>query len=122
MVKDAGVPAGLDLDGSSARALVLLVLPIMMVFMMRKGWDLMGTLIVCNLSGIVLNLVLGTIGPDKMFANDGPIIAGMTGMMVLVLYVILLFQLLEILNSSGAFDEMTESLVKHCKSPALGAS
>lgn len=90
MVKDAGVPAGLDLDGSSARALVLLVLPIMMVFMMRKGWDLMGTLIVCNLSGIVLNLVLGTIGPDKMFANDGPIIAGMTGMMVLVLYVILL--------------------------------
>ena len=120
LVKDAGVPAGLDLDGSSARALVLLVLPIMMVFMMRKGWDLMGTLIVCNLSGIVLNLVLGTIGPDKMFANDGPIIAGMTGMMVLVLYVILLFQLLEILNSSGAFDEMTESLVKHCKSPRSG--
>ena len=104
----------------AARALVLLVLPIMMVFMMRKGWDLMGTLIVCNLSGIVLNLVLGTIGPDKMFANDGPIIAGMTGMMVLVLYVILLFQLLEILNSSGAFDEMTESLVKHCKSPRSG--
>lgn len=99
---------------------MLLVLPIMMVFMMRKGWDLMGTLIVCNLSGIVLNLVLGTIGPDKMFANDGPIIAGMTGMMVLVLYVILLFQLLEILNSSGAFDEMTESLVKHCKSPRSG--
>ena len=92
LVKDAGVPAGLDLDGSSARALVLLVLPIMMVFMMRKGWDLMGTLIVCNLSG----------------------------MMVLVLYVILLFQLLEILNSSGAFDEMTESLVKHCKSPRSG--
>ena len=120
LVKDAGVPAGLDLDGSSARALVLLVLPIMMVFMMRKGWDLMGTLIVCNLSGIVLNLVLGTIGPDKMFANDGPIITGMTGMMVLVLYVILLFQLLEILNSSGAFDEMTESLVKHCKSPRSG--
>ena len=87
---------------------------------MRKGWDLMSTLILCNLSGIVLNLVLGTIAPAKMFANDGPIVAGMSGMMTLVLYVTLLFQLLEILNSSGAFDGLTVSLMKHCKSPRSG--
>ena len=32
----------------------------------------------------------------------------------------LLFQLLEILNSSGAFDGLTVSLMKHCKSPRSG--
>lgn len=41
-------------------------------------------------------------------------------MMTLVLYVTLLFQLLEILNSSGAFDGLTVSLMKHCKSPRSG--
>lgn len=120
LTQDGGIPAALELDGSTARALVLLLLPILMVILMRKGWDLMGTLIICNLSGIVLNLVLGTIPAEKMFANDGPIIGGMGGMMTLVLYVTLLFQLLEILNSSGAFEEMSESLMKHCKSPRSG--
>lgn len=120
LTQEAGIPADLELDGSTAKSLVLLVLPVLMVFLMRKGWDLMGTLILCNLGGIVLDLALGCIAPEKMFANDGPIIGGMSGMMVLVLYVILLFQLLEILNSSGAFDDLTVSLMKHCKSPRSG--
>lgn len=120
LTRDIRVPAGLELDGSSAKALVLLCIPVLMVIMMRKGWDLMATLIVCNLSGIALNLLLGTITPARMFANDGPIISGMTGMMVLVLYVMLLFQLLEILNNSGAFDHMTAGLMKHCKTPRSG--
>ena len=120
LTQDANIPADLELDGSTAKSLFLLVLPVLMVILMRKGWDLMGTLILCNLSGIVLNLVLGTIAPAKMFANDGPIVAGMSGMMTLVLYVTLLFQLLEILNSSGAFDGLTVSLMKHCKSPRSG--
>lgn len=120
LTQDANIPADLELDGSTAKSLFLLVLPVLMVILMRKGWDLMSTLILCNLSGIVLNLVLGTIAPAKMFANDGPIVAGMSGMMTLVLYVTLLFQLLEILNSSGAFDGLTVSLMKHCKSPRSG--
>ena len=120
LTQEANIPADLELDGSTAKSLFLLVLPVLMVILMRKGWDLMGTLILCNLSGIVLNLVLGTIAPAKMFANDGPIVAGMSGMMTLVLYVTLLFQLLEILNSSGAFDGLTVSLMKHCKSPRSG--
>ena len=120
LTQDANIPADLELDGSTAKSLVLLAIPVLMVFLMRKGWDLMGTLILCNLSGIVLDLALGCIAPAKMFANDGPIIGGMSGMMVLVLYVILLFQLLEILNSSGAFDDLTVSLMKHCKSPRSG--
>lgn len=120
LTQDANIPAALELDGSTALSLFLLVLPVLMVILMRMGWDLMGTLILCNLSGIVLNLVLGTIPAANMFSNEGPIVAGMGGMMTLVLYVILLFQILEILNGSGAFDQMTVSLMKHCKSPRSG--
>ena len=115
-----GVPAAIELDGSTAKALVLLALPILMVFMMRKGWDLMATLIVCNVLGIILDLVLGCIPAERMFSNDGPIVAGMSGMMVLVLYVMLLFQLLEILNASGAFERMSQGLMKYCKTARSG--
>lgn len=115
-----GVPVGMELDGSSALALVLLVLPILMVILMRLGWDLMATLVICNVAGIVLNLVLGTIPAAKMFANDGPIVGGMSGMMVLVLYVMLLFMLLQILNSSGAFEDMSKGLAKYCKTARSG--
>lgn len=115
-----GAPAEIQLDGSTAKALVLLVLPVIMVIMMRRGWDLMATLIVCNVLGIILDLALGCIPAATMFSNDGPIVAGMSGMMILVLYVMLLFQLLELLNASGAFAQMSHGMMKLCKTPRSG--
>lgn len=112
-----GDAAHIALADASFKPLILLVLPLIMVFMMRKGWDLTGTLITCNVIGIVLNVVLGTITAATMFTVDGPIFAGMNGMMVLVLYVLLLFQVLAVLISSGAFDVLGENLMKVCKSP-----
>lgn len=76
-----------------------------------------GTLIVCNVVGIALNVLLGTISAATMFTVEGPVFAGMNGMMVLVLYVVLLFQVLEILMSSGAFDALGDQLMRFCKSP-----
>ena len=113
----SGVPSAIDLDGSTLPALVLLVLPVIMVVLMRLGWDLMSTLIICNLTGMVLNLVLGTIGFTVMFSASGPISAGMSGMMTLVLYVMLLFLVLEILNSSGAFEQVSRGIMRFCKTP-----
>lgn len=107
----------LTLDSSDAKALVLLVLPVIMVIMMKKGWDLVATLIVCNIAGIVLDLALGCISPSVMFSNEGPIVAGMSGMMNLLLYIMILFILLEILTVSGAFDVMVEWLSSKCKGP-----
>lgn len=113
----SGDAAHIALTDASFKPLILLVLPLIMVFMMRKGWDLTGTLITCNVIGIVLNVALGTITAATMFTVDGPIFAGMNGMMVLVLYVLLLFQVLAVLISSGAFDVLGENLMKVCKSP-----
>lgn len=112
-----GEAAHMALENASFKPLLLLVLPVIMVFMMRKGWDLTGTLVTCNVAGIILNLILGTINFDLMFSVEGPIFAGMNGMMVLVLYVLLLFQVLEILISSGSFDVIGEKLLKVCKTP-----
>ena len=61
----------------------------------QKGFDLVATLLVCDAMGIVLNLVLGTINLDAMLSNEGPIVAGLSGMINLVMYCILLFILLK---------------------------
>ena len=116
----AGAVGDVALDGSTANSLVLLALPFLMVYMMRNGWDLVSTLITCDVLGILLNLVLGTIPISTMIDADGPIVMGMTGMMILVLYVMLLFQMLEILNASGAFEKLNRKLLKMCKTPRSG--
>ncbi len=119
-------------DGSHKLSLLLLLIPILMIIMMAKGWDLVSTLIVCDICGIILNLVLrtipvysevaedGTVTVAGMFANEGPIVAGLSGMMSLLLYIILLFQILEILNVSGAFDKLMNSLMKTVKTERSG--
>ena len=119
-------------DGSQKLSLLLLILPVVMIAMMLKGWDLVSTLIVCDIIGVVMNLVLGTIPvvsvmdaegnvtQNGMFSNSGPIVAGMSGMMNMLLYVILLFQILEILNVTGAFDRMMEGFMAHVKSERSG--
>ena len=101
-------------------SLAMLVLPILMIILMKKGLDLVGTLLICDITGIILGMVLGCIPPSKMLDNAGPIGAGLTGMMGMLLYILLLFMILEILNVSGAFEKLTTSLLRHAKTPRSG--
>lgn len=120
LLRHQGSSVQFEADGSQVKALALLVLPIIMIIMMKKGWDLVSTLIVCDILGIVLNLVLGTIPLAAMLSNDGPIVGGLSGMMSMLLYCMLLFQILEILNASGAFEAMMKGLMKHTKTARSG--
>jgi len=97
-------------------SLVLLFLPVMMVLMMRKGWDLMSTLIVCNISGIILDWGLGCIPAEILFDSKGPIATGLTGMLPLVLYVMMLFMIIQMLKCSGAFEQLAKGMMKFCTS------
>lgn len=109
-----------ETDPSSIKALAMLLLPLLMIILMKIGLDLVSTLLLCNLGGIILALALGCIPLGTMLDNAGPIGAGLTGMMGMLLYILLLFQVLEMLNASGAFDRLMDGLLKHCKTPRSG--
>lgn len=109
--------ADIQVDSSDAKALALLIIPIIMIVMMKKGWGLVSTLLICNITGILINLVLGCIPMETMFGESGPILAGMTGMLNIILFIMLLFGILEILNQTGSFDRLLNGLVKICKTP-----
>jgi len=101
-------------DPSTAKSLVLLILPILLVVLMRRGWGLVSSLLLSNALAILLCLVLGAVPPAKMFSNSSPIVTGMTGMANLVIIAFLMIMLLNVPNKSGAFEAFAQWLMKRC--------
>lgn len=103
------------IKASDIKSLFMLTIPILMIAIMKKGYDLVSTLIICNVVGILLSLILGCSSLSEMFSVNGPIIQGMTGMLNRVLFLFMLFILLETLNRSGAFEHLLAKFTKLCK-------
>lgn len=112
---------GVDLpeiaDASSAPTLLMLIIPVVMVVLMLRGWNLIGTLIVCDLIGFVLCLVLGFISPEVMFSASGPIGAGLSGMLSVICFSFFMFALLEMLTRSGVFGLLLDKSTQLAKTP-----
>jgi Na+/H+ antiporter NhaC len=110
-----GTLSSVTLDSSYASSLVMLIIPVLMIFMMIKGSDLVSTLLVCNFVGIILNLFIGRISPLQMLLAEGPIVSGMTGMLSVTLLVLLVFQIVAVLRESGALDYVIQKVMERCK-------
>lgn len=104
-------------DASYAKSLVLLVIPVIMIVLMLKGWNLIATLVVCDLVGFVACLALGLITPAVMFSAEGPIGAGMTSMLNVICFSFFIFALLEMLTRSGVFELLLQKSSGISKTP-----
>ena len=105
------------IDPAYAKTLVMLVIPVIMIFLMLRGWNLISTLIVCDLVGFVLCLVFGFLDVPTLFSATGPIGAGLTGMLNVICFAFFMFALLEMLKRSGVFDMLLEKLNNASKTP-----
>lgn len=104
-------------DSGSAMTLLMLVIPVIMVFLMLRGWNLVGTLLVCDMIGFVFLLAFGFVEPAKLIAADGPIGAGLTGMLNVICFSFFMFALLELLNRSGELDKLMEGISRKATTP-----
>ncbi len=111
---DSGV-TNIETDGSTMPALALLIVPVVMIIMMKKGWDLAGTLIVCDVLAIIINIALGLISPAAMVSAEGPVIGGINGMIDMIIFCMFFFILIESMRQSGALDSLAETLMKYCR-------
>lgn len=109
-------PVSIDALEADPMALILLVVPVLMIVMMRIGWDLGGTLIVCDVSALILSMVLGLITPAEMFSAEGPLVNGMNGMLDIIVFCFFLFIVMETIKESGALEKLGDSLLKYCRS------
>ena len=104
-------------DASYAKSLVLLIIPVIMIILMLKGWNLISTLIICDLAGFILCLAMGLITPSVMFSAAGPIGGGITSMLNVICFSFFIFVLLEMLTRSGVFEMLLEKASSISKSP-----
>lgn len=107
-----------EIDPTYARTLVMLILPVSMVILAMKLRNLVATMLICNLAGIVLNLVFGFVPMEKMISTSGPIVVGLEGMCSVIFFCLLLFIIIELAKRSGVFEQIINLATKHCKTPA----
>lgn len=104
-------------DASYAKTLILLVIPVIMIFLMLKGWNLIATLLTCDIVGMALCIGLGFIDIEKMCSAAGPIGAGIGGMLNVICFSFFIFALLEMLTRSGVFEVMLDKAAVFSKTP-----
>lgn len=78
--QSSGGSAVIEGDPTKAKSLIFLVLPIVLVYMMRRGWGLVSALLLSNALALLFSVVLGVIEPSVLFSDDSPVASGMIGM------------------------------------------
>lgn len=111
----SGGSAVIEGDPSSAKSLIFLILPIVLVFMMYKGWGLVSALLLSNALAILFCLVLGVVEPGVMFSDDSPVPAGMASMANVAIVCFLILMLIQIPSKSGAMDAFAAWIITKCK-------
>lgn len=107
-----------DVDASAALSLIMLVIPVIMIIMMLRGAELVPVLLVCNILGIVLNLVCGFLTVEGLISvTDGPIVKGIEGMIGVIIFTVFIMIENGFLKASGLFEVLLEKLGTICDSP-----
>lgn len=103
------------IDAAYAKTLSLLIVPVIMVILMFKGLELVPVLLICDMVALALDLGLGFISFGTLFDTSGPIVAGVDGMLSVVVFTAFVFILLGFTRASGVFEKIIESLSRTCK-------
>lgn len=109
-------PAGMETISGSPATLIMLAVPVFMIGLMLKGNQLIRTLLLCDMLGIAINLVFGFVSMEDMFSGSGPVAMGLSDMTGIILFCILLFIVLEVVEQSGIFIYLADTIIRICRS------
>ena len=113
--QSAGGRAVIEADPSSAKSLVFLLVPVVLVLLMYKGWGLVSALLLSNVLVIFFSLVLGVLDPAVLFSDDSPIASGMGSMANVAIVSCLIVMMIQIPTKSGAMDAFASWIITKCR-------
>ena len=113
--QSAGGRAVIEADPSSAKSLVFLLVPVVLVLLMYKGWGLVSALLLSNVLVIFFSLVLGVLDPAVLFSDDSPIASGMGSMANVAIVSCLIVMMIQIPAKSGAMDAFASWIITKCR-------
>ena len=102
----------------SAKTLVMLLVPVLMILLMLHKTSLFQTLLICDVTALGLGLATKRIALNQILAEEGPILSGISGMRSLIVFCLLLFGVVGIVKESGLLQVLSRFLFRRCKRPA----
>lgn len=109
--------SGMQGDATYAKNIVFLILPILVVTLMIKGFNLLTSLLIADILGAIMLVVMRMVTLNELFNLEGPIVSGidnMTGPTILVMFA---FIASSIARKSGFMDQILETVRRHAKTP-----
>lgn len=106
----------------SAKGLIMLIVPAVLIYIMYKGVDLVTALLTMNAFGIILGLAFKLLTPKSiLFANvaakkfGGILYSGIAGMLPLIMFTMLLLGLVGLFDRSGLFKYILDKVTPFTK-------
>lgn len=113
--QSSGGRAAIDADPSTAPSLVFLIVPVILILLMARGWGLVSALLLSNALVVALCLILGVVDPVVLFSDDSPISSGMISMANVAIVSCLIVMMIQIPTKSGAMDAFARWIITKCK-------
>lgn len=107
----------LNADSSALKNLIFLVIPILVAVLVLRKVSFIVALVLGNLLGIILLLAFGYVDVAKIFAADGLLAAGTISLIDVLIFMVLIFVTLALIEEVGILDSFQTFMVKHAKSP-----
>ena len=113
----SGAPMpGAGQDPQAVWGILLLACPILLVVLMLKGKNFVYALVVAIFLAMVIDIGLGKLTLNTFFASDGVVAQGIDNCLSSAVLCMLVFIIMQVLKASGAFERLSELVVKVCKS------
>ena len=101
----------------SAKGLIMLVVPALLIFIMYKGVDLVTALLTMNALGMIVGLSFNLIKPKSILFADvihkkfgGVLYSGIAGMLPLIIFTMFLLGLVGLFDKSGLFKYILDKV------------
>lgn len=98
-------------------ALLLLLAPAFIIFLMLKGKDVVYSLLVAASLSVFLGVALGLINIGEVLTNEGILVSGFEGMMGIFPFFIFMFCLIETVTYGGIVEWIGNKAIKVSKTP-----
>lgn len=106
----------LAVDSNYASSLIFLAIPVLIVVMMLMKANFFTAILVGELVGAVMLLLFGYVDFPSLFATDGIIVTGFSGMLNTIIFMMFIFALVSITRDVGILQIMQDALTKRAKS------
>ena len=103
---DASVAESIVVDATYAPSLAFLVIPVIIMIMMVKGYNLVQALMTTNLIALVIFIALGYGSVDAICGSSGVVASGISGMANAATFMFFIYIVVNIIREAGVLERI----------------